>query len=337
MSAASFFELPKWEQKIFQFLNLWWGEEEYIIQKTSGSTGTPKPIKLPKKAMLSSAKRTCAYFSLQEQSSLGLCLSTDYIAGKMMLVRAIVSGANLQTVVPDGNGVLGFSDELDFIAMVPLQAAKILAETSCKFHAKQILLGGSDVGSALREKIAENCDTSFYIGYGMTETCSHIALCLLDGDTEVYEAMDGVNIAQDDRNCLLIDDKILGIGPLITNDIVNIKGNCFSWLGRWDNVINSGGIKFSPEDIEQKISHLIDIPFIISSISDEVLGNRLILVVEGVEAEHLNKKTIAKQVSTILTKYEIPKNIVFVASLVKTESGKVNRLASYEQAVLRSY
>lgn len=329
VSAKSFLSLPVWQQKIYEFLSIWWSAEEFIIQHTSGSTGAPKPIKLSKASMIASAKRTCGYFSLTESSKLGLCLSADYIAGKMMIVRAIVSGADLQTVAPEGKGLLDFVGRIDFIAMVPLQASSMLALKDKNFEVKQVLLGGADISSSLQEKIALTTNTRFFLGYGMTETCSHIAIRYLGSDNLEYETMTGVELSVDERNCLVIDDKVLGLGPLMTNDVITILPNGFVWCGRWDNIINSGGIKFVPEEIEHKISHLVTEPFLITSQPDERLGNRIVLVVENEFGSELDKNNILNEISSILPKYSVPKEILFVKKIYRTPNGKVDRRFSY--------
>ena len=336
----AFSKRPEWEQKIFLFLQSWWNVSDYIEQKTSGSTGSAKIIKLRKKSMFSSAWRTCQFFRLSEASRAVLCLSTDYIAGKMMVVRAIASGLDLVTVSPEGNPCNELEGRVDFIAMVPLQAENMFSRVAsgeiCA-NIKTVLLGGAQVSSALESKIRNQQNIDFYIGYGMTETCSHVALRILGGKDEHYASMKGVKITLDDRGCVVIDDPGVAEESLITNDIAELDPgdpNRFKWLGRYDNVINSGGIKFSPEELEKKVSHLIDKPFIFSSLADERLGQKLVLIIEVDSAETVflmaaRKKQLIDSLRECLPKFAVPKELLFVPELAKTANGKVNRLATY--------
>lgn len=330
-----------WQQKIFLFLQDWWRESEYIAQKTSGSTGAAKNIRLEKNSMLASAMRTCSYFQLSEKSSAVLCLSADYIAGKMMIVRAIVSGMDLFTVKPDGKPYHELEGEVDFIAMVPLQAENMfdsIEQDGLRAAVKTVLLGGAQVSAGLEKKIANQHETDFYIGYGMTETCSHVALRKLGQDDDFYNSMEGVKIDLDERGCIVINDPVVVNQTLFTNDLAELDSECesrFRWLGRYDNVINSAGVKFSPEELEKTISHLMEKPFIISSIPDERFGEKIILIVEaGFSETRLLKgkerEELIAQLKVYLPKFAAPKEVLFVPELAKTENGKVDRLARYK-------
>lgn len=330
-----------WEQKIFLFLQDWWNDNDCIEQKTSGSTGAAKQINLTKKAMLASAKRTCEFFDLSYKSRAVLCLSAEYIAGKMMLVRAIASGLNLIAVAPEGNPYKELEGQIDFIAMVPLQAENMFSAiegNDSKANIRTILLGGAQVSSRLEELISLQEGTDFYIGYGMTETCSHVALKKLAGGDDFYTSMQGVKIALDDRGCVVVDDQEVADERLITNDLAELDSenpSRFKWLGRYDNVINSGGIKFSPEELEQKVAHLLDKPFIFSSLPDERLGEKIILVIETDNSENVflkdqEKDQLLESLTESLSKFALPKEILLVSELKKTANGKINRLATYD-------
>ncbi len=83
-----------------------------MLVHTSGSTGKPKPIWVEKKRMAHSARTTCRFLGLKRGDTALLCLSLDYIAGKMMAVRAIEWGLNLVCVEPSGHPFSFKVDEL---------------------------------------------------------------------------------------------------------------------------------------------------------------------------------------------------------------------------------
>jgi len=310
--------------EVFSFLSEWFSEESFVVVQTSGSTGKPKEIKLQKKYMVNSAIATGTYFTLFENTTALLCMSSSFIAGKMMLVRALTLGWDLDIIEPISNPIEKNNKPYDFCAMVPLQLANSLSGIS---KIKKIIVGGGVVSSELLYKI-QNISTEIFATYGMTETITHIAVKKLNYHSERceeshYEILPNISISKDERDCLIIDVPKLSDEIIVTNDIVQlISSTQFDWLGRYDTVINSGGIKLIPEQIEKKIASIISRRFFVTGIPDTVLGEKLILIVEG-DTNKTLLKNVKKLVS--LSKYEIPKDIYFVPKFKETETKKINR------------
>jgi O-succinylbenzoic acid--CoA ligase len=305
-------------QDIGVFLKEWTNDKDYVCVNTSGSTGTPKEIKLLKKHMKNSALATGEYFKLKENSTALLCLSANYIAGKMMLVRALTSGWNIY-LKPPSSTPLKDNVTYDFAAMVPLQVASSLN----KLHnVKQLIIGGAPVSISLQDQL-QRLSTACYVTYGMTETCTHIAVKNLgEIGNEIYNVLPNITIAQDKRECLVISAPNITKEKIITNDIVNLISKTeFQWLGRYDSIINSGGVKLFPEQIEMKLSTLITTRFFVAGIPDTTLGEQLILVVERNSELKLDNNLLSK----LLLKYEIPKKIVTLKNFKETPTGKIHR------------
>ncbi|MBA6155360.1 AMP-binding protein [Tenacibaculum sp. S7007] len=312
-------------ESIFSFLSDWFKEDYYVIVQTSGSTGKPKLIQLKKEFMINSALATGEFFNLKENTTALLCLSTDYIAGKMMLVRALTLGWRLDVVGAISNPLKDLEKHYDFSAMVPLQLSNSLSEL---YKLKQLIVGGGVVSNDLIDAI-QNIPTKVYATYGMTETITHIAVKKLNNFSSLrgtkqsksfYKLLPNVDISQDTRNCLVIEAPKVSGERVITNDVVKIVSKtAFEWLGRFDNVINSGGVKLHPEKIEEKLSSLISNRFFVAGVQDEVLGERLVLVVEG------EQKLIDFSAIKNLTKYETPKQVYFIDEFIETETKKIQR------------
>ncbi len=318
-----------WESDLVFFLNEWINDKEYVTGKTSGSTGTPKTIRLSKKAMITSALHTNQFFQLQKEDNVLLCLSSNYIAGKMMIVRAIVGGFNLIAVPPSSSP--NWEGAVDFAAMVPLQVQTLLASEEGRKRIGSIdklLIGGSPVPDSLERELCELSPTA-YLSYGMTETVSHVALCRIEKnkrEEKIYHALPDVVFCTDNRDCLVINAPYLQPEPFVTNDVVTLLSETsFSWLGRWDHVINSGGIKFFPEEIERKIAGLTKARFYITSLPHELLGQQIVLKIEDVAWNEETKKVFLAQLASRLTKYEIPRQILFVDKFEETPTGKIKR------------
>lgn len=305
------------EQAIGEFLLDWFDHKEYIEMRTSGTTGLPKVVKLEKQAMIQSALATGDFFGLEPRDKALLCLPVRFVAGKMMLVRSLILGLDLDIVTPSTEPLALNETKYDFVAMVPLQVQNSI---NALVNVKKLIIGGAKMDSALEAKLAP-LKTEIYETYGMTETITHIAAKKL-GES-VFTVLPNVKIAQDDRGCLVITVPSISDEPIVTNDLVEIiRENQFIFLGRIDNVINSGGVKLIPEQIEAKLIEKLDSRFFVTGLPDPVLGEKLVLVVEG------EKQDFTSDFFDVLDKFEKPKEIVFVPKFKENENGKLLRKPS---------
>lgn len=314
------------------FLMDWISPEDTIRVRTSGSTGAPKDMVLQKQAMVNSALATGSYFGIMEGDSALLCLPGNYIAGKMMFIRAIVLGLELDHVAPTSSPLDYRDKQYDFCAMVPLQLEKSLHKLG---GMKTLLVGGAPLSDELRSK-AQETKTRIFETYGMTETCTHVAARPINNLSEAYKkahvpfkTLPNITVTKDDRGCLIITAPDLLTPPVITNDVVDIVSETeFYWLGRFDNVINSGGIKLVPEQIEHKIANSIESRFFIAGIPDKKLGQKLVLILEG---ENKQEDLINKlKAINALEKFEIPKEIISIPKFKETAGGKILRTSTLE-------
>ena len=262
---------------LFLFLKQWTNKNSTITLQTSGSTGKPKEIQMPKDKMILSAKRTGKYLNLQAKEKTLCCLPLNYIAGKMMVVRALVLGLDLYLTKPSKNPLKTFPFNFDFVAFTPYQLEHSLKQLN---KIKTLIVGGSPISEKTKKLLYRN-KTNVYETFGMTETVSHIALKHISQGKKEFKALDGVRF-ETENDCLKIFcDSILKT-PLLTNDIVDlISEKKFVWKGRTDFVINSGAIKIFPELLEKKLSQVFFIPFIIFGFPDEKLGKKISIVFEG--------------------------------------------------------
>lgn len=321
----------EWEQQLFDFIIHWLDSEPYIIAHTSGSTGQPKEVRLGKQQMINSAQMTINYLGLQQGDTALLSLPVSYIAGKMMVVRALVGKLNLLTTEPANNPLEAVDStiSIDFTAWVPMQMQTAMEFAPQHVNAiKTIILGGSPVSKEL-ESIIKGLNNDVYETFGMTETISHIAMRQLTGRNaqDDFETTDERFIlGQDDRDCLVIIAPGITNSPVVTNDIVDIKDDRhFRWIGRVDNVVNSGGIKLHPELLEEKLSGLIAERFFLAGVDDAELGQKLVLVLETMEQNGQKDELMAKIKQHLKNRYEVPRAIYFADTFEETGSGKIAR------------
>jgi len=346
MQVDNFQNLPisttEYEQKVINFCQKWIDGQQEFVLKTSGSTGEPKPINLTRNQMIASAKMTGKTFGLKEGDSALICLNVDYIAGIMMLVRGMELGLKLTIVEPSGNPLQNLENQyFDFHAFVPLQLQNLLENKKIiEFlnKSKAIIVGGAAVNEVLDKEI-QKLSVPVYSTYGMTETVSHIAIKRLNGvnKNDNFQVLEGVKIGIDGRNCLNIIAEATNDVLIQTNDIVEIiNGKEFQLIGRFDNIINSGGVKIQLEKVEKLIANEIKIlnpkRYFAYGIKDEKLGQKLVLFVEG-EAVNLDiKNTFLTNIQSVLLKYEIPRKICFVERFMETATGKIDK-----KAVIKNY
>lgn len=313
-----------------EFLEQWYGGEEFITAHTSGSTGEPKEIRLPKQDMLLSARATNLRFSISASSRLLCPLSPAYIAGKMMIVRAIAAQCAVAFVTPsnrftDSDAVNDFLKDgpVALLPVVPSQC-QALAGWEHLPRIDNIIVGGAPLSPGMEERLANtNTCTAFYATYGMTETCSHVALRRL-GEPR-FEAMPGITFTVDVRDCLTVNAPEYSFGRLQTNDIVRLTSpRTFEWLGRYDNVINSGGIKIFPEKLERELAPLLPFQFYIKGIPSEKWGAEAALVCPA--DAPLDDAEILALCRSRLAPFQVPRSVIRMTQLSLTSTGKIRRI-----------
>lgn len=321
----------EYEQSIGDFLLDWLSESPIIEVNTSGSTGEPKTIRLKKEHMVNSALATGTYFGLEPGQTALHCLPSRFIAGKMMLVRAMVLGLEMDYLEPSSRPLLHTDKKYDFCAMVPLQATHSYE----KLHLiNTLIVGGAPITNKLKALLQDH-PTKVYETYGMTETVTHIAVKKVNGPdkSDYFKTLPDVKISKDERGCLVIDAPKVADAPVVTNDVVALVSDTeFEWLGRFDNIINSGGVKLVPEQIEAKLANIFENRFFVAGIPDEELGQRLILVMEGDgDADQIRG---AIEASKDLEKFEKPKEVYFIKAFLETDTQKILRKENLERLSL---
>lgn len=327
----------KWAQDAIAFCKSWLQGQEHFLLQTSGSTGKPKVIEVHREQMIASALATAAFLGTNSQTKILNCLHPAYIAGKMNLVRALVWNCPICCEAPSNDPISAESQAFDpdFITLVPMQLSQLLTKPKKTKNLKYLLVGGAALSERQKTHIVD-ADLPAWQTYGMTETVSHIALAKIEQGPLIYRALPQVEIGQDEQGCLWVKAAMSKDQVIQTNDFITLySDSTFSWKGRKDFVINSGGIKLHPELLEPKIEPVIQevLPgseFFLTGVQDEVLGEKMVLIVES-EDEDLERSTlILEQISHVLDKYEVPKRIFYVKSLSRTTSGKLDRRASLD-------
>ena len=365
--------MQKEKTTLEEFLQEWNNGSDRVLVHTSGSTGTPKPLWVEKRRMESSARTTCDFLGLQEGDTALLCLPLDYIAGKMMVVRALVRKLRLVSVEPSGHplkppsypplggsisspipscsSVGGGEGEIAFAAMVPMQvwnSLQVPEERERLRSIRHLIIGGGAIDETLAAKL-KDFPNSVWSTYGMTETLSHIALRRLNGPeaSDWYTPFDGVTVALNDEHCLVIDAPQVCAERLVTNDIAELlPDGRFRILGRRDNVVCSGGLKIQMEEVERLLRPYLPVPFMVTKKNDPALGEAVVLLYEdsptsGARGETcisatngLSEEELSSVCRRVLPDHWAPRHYVAVSHLPLTPTGKPARAEAMRVAAV---
>lgn len=317
----------EFKEKIDFFLKEWDSDSKEVAVRTSGSTGAAKTLSVEKIRMLKSAKRTCDFLGLEEGDSALICLPIEYISGKMMVVRALERGLTLFATSPSLTPLRALNHRVDFCALTPLQAEHSVADL---WKVSNILIGGAGVSTMLQGKMQHalsGCkeEVRIYESFGMSETLSHIALKMLyPKKQEYFTLLEGITISTSHEGALTIEAPELTSSTLYTTDRVEIiSEGKFRFLGRLDHVINSGGVKIHPEELESFIKEHTERELAVSALPDPLLGQRLVVVVQGKEEPAVRAQILELPFSQ---RYLRPKEVFFTECLPLTPNGKINRM-----------
>ncbi len=302
------------------FIKEWENGEATVDVYTSGSTGEPKLMHAEKWRMRNSALMTLRFLGIKSGETALLCMPMRYIAAKMMVVRALVGGLRLIEVKPSSHPLKGLTEAPDFAAMTPMQVRQTLndAEERALFaRIRNVIIGGGPVDQALANEL-RGFEGNIFSTYGMTETLSHVAMRRLSGAdaSDAYTPLDGVSISLSEQGTLVISAPNVCHDTLVTNDLADIRQDgAFRILGRTDNIINTGGIKVSAEEIEAELMPYIDVPFVVTSSADELLGEAVTIIAEG---------AVSDSAFQHISPYHRPRRII-IGSVPLTETGKPDR------------
>lgn len=341
-------EAPRtsFEESTFTFIREWLSGREFFETMTSGSTGEPKTISLSRAQMIASARATGEKLGIQKGSTALLCIDSQYIGGKMMLVRSFTLGLSIMAVEPSAQPLIRIPVDkcVQFTAFVPYQVSAMLESKHPHLlnNPDIVLIGGAPLSATVAEQL-DRFQCAYYETYGMTETISHVAMRRVNTPMKqpYFEVLPGVNITEDERGCMVITAGYLP-EPVVTNDLVEIVGpGKFRWLGRWDTVINSGGIKVIPEKVEKRVDEIFrkhDLPhrFFIAGLPDEKLGNKIVLVLEGVQISSELLNNSLADLRSAVSPYEFPKEVYSIPEFIFTQTQKIDRIKTLAGVTLLS-
>jgi o-succinylbenzoate---CoA ligase len=231
-------------------------DETAVVIATSGSTGVPKGVELSAGALSASAGASMHRVGAEAGQRWLCCLPTFHIAGIAVLVRSLLAGAEPVITAGVDAGTLAASG-CEHVSVVPTQLRRLLDAAADPSGLRSVLVGGAAASGDLLAE-ARAAGWPVVTTYGMSETCGG---CVYDG-----VPLDGVEVAFDGEGRIEISGPVLFSGYRLRPDLTSaaLHGERFrtsdlGYLdgegrlvvrGRADDVINTGGEKVAPGEVE---------------------------------------------------------------------------------------
>lgn len=330
------YELDSSYEPIVRFVRNWLSGDDTFQFRTSGSTGAPGMVEIKRSQIQASVNATASFLKLQKSDQILLCLAPNYVASIMMAARGLILDLDVHVVKPSADPLAGLNQQrIDFASFVPYQIYHIIEAGRLEElgKIKNVLIGGAPISDEAFRQISSLPNAS-YMTYGMTETVTHIALMRITGEPgeATYHTLPNLAVGVNEHDCLWVKGAVSRDRTIQTNDVVSFSDEGrFRWMGRRDFMINSGGVKIHPEQVERVIEVMFKAlnltnEFYLFGAPDELLGQKLILAVEGPEPINCLLDKINPAIKSQFGKYHQPKDVRYVTGFERTASGKVKRI-----------
>lgn len=315
-----------------------------IYSLTSGTTSTPKLVEQRLSTLLSRVQSSVARGARRDGRWLMTYLPASF-AGFQVVLTAVVRGA---LVVPACRSAQAFAEasrrhEVTHISGTPtFWRSFMLASVGVPLPSlRQITLGGEAVDQATLDHLKESFPTakSCHV-YGSTEGgvifsvtdgregfpadwlttgVGKIELRIADGCLEVRTPMRMVGYANTDKQP--INDE----GWLQTNDLVEKIDDRVLFLGRRDDIINVGGLKLHPHEVESFLLGLSNVTEARVRAQESPITGQVVIaeivISKGSDPEQL-RKDVMRQCRQNLSDHKVPRLIRVVDSIPVKVSGK---------------
>lgn len=334
--------------------------ETAVMIFTSGSAGKPKCVEITFDNLISNFRFIKKEFNINNNDSWLVSLPTYHIGGFAIISRAILANAALyfpESLNADDllNAVQTYKPKnISFVS--PTLYAFVEKGSSIPKECKNIFVGGGKIDREIVRKAIE-LEYPMHLVYGMTETTSMICKVsnemlqkninsgakIFDGVevkiiTESYNKNDKNKIGEviirspsvakgyfnniDDSQKSFVDDFTFASGDLGYID----KDGMLHIIGRKDDVVISGGENVNTLEVEQKIKNINGVKdCAVFGMSDTKWGDKIIAAIVKEQFSDLTENQIRNYAKENLPNYQVPKEIIFVNEIPRSEIGKLKK------------
>ena len=322
----------KWLAEVAEVWLRWCRKDEPgMVVQTSGTTGTPKRMEHSRAAVLASVEDTLKHWDLGAGTRALLALPTSFVAGQAMIVRSLVGAWELEIIEP--SSAPSWNGEKDFVALTPHQARGWIAQGSGT--TVKLLLGGGPVSKSLLGMLLDSKRVEdVWESYGLSETLTHVAarkLQTIDDLQSPFQPLPGVTIETNEEGCAVIHAPSRNVTLETRDCIEELPTGGFLWLGRADDIINSGGVLVHPAEVERAFETFM--PAWVSDWAafgkaDDTLGEAVVLRLTGTVPEDVDAKMILEEwremLKAMLGPAKTPRTLEW-GELPRTDRGKLQR------------
>ena len=314
-------------------------DDTAVVIATSGSTGQPKAVELSAAALTASATASLRRIGASPQLRWLCCLPMFHISGLGVLVRALVTGTDPVVAASVSPQVLAASG-CGYVSLVPTQLRRLLDAGTGPGPVQTALLGGAPPGGALLAD-ARAAGWRVITTYGMTETSGGCVYdrVPLDG-VQVRLANGLIEIAGPTLFSGYLDspeltESVLTGGWFRTADLGYwLPGGRLGIRGRADDVINTGGEKVVPGDVEAVLGTAPGVAdVVVVGLPDPEWGETVAaIIIPANPANPPDLTVLRSNARAALSAYAAPKRVVVVSQFPLLPSGKPDRAAVRELA-----
>ncbi len=316
-------------------------DDTAVVIATSGSTGVPKAVELSAAALTASASASLRHIGAGPGERWLCCLPTFHIAGIGVLVRSLIAGLE-PVIVPAVTPEILAASGCVHVSMVPTQLRRLLDAGASPGPSGTVLLGGAASSDGLLAQ-ARAGGWRVVTTYGMSETCGG---CVYDGvPLDDVSVRLGRVLSGADAGQIQISGPVLFSGYLGQPDLTAtaLRDGWFhsadlGWWradgtlgvrGRADDVINTGGEKVVPGEVEAVLGTCEGVAdVVVIGIPDAEWGEAVTaFVVAADPADPPDLERLRSQVREAVSVYAAPKRVVLMPEFPLLPSGKPDRLA----------
>ena len=346
-------------------------EDMGLVLHTSGTTSRPKLVPLSQLNIVSSAKNVARSLALTPEDRCLNIMPLFHIHGLIAAVMGSISAGASVSCTPGFNALKFFQwmDEVEpsWYTGVPTMHQAILSRASRnqevidRVRLRFLRSSSASLPPQVMAELEKTFGAPVIEAYGMTEAAHQMACNPLAPGTQVpgsvgLAAGPEVSIMDEEGNHLAADaiGEIVIKGENVTagylnNEAANAEAYTDGWFrtgdqgridgkgylsltGRLKEIINRGGEKISPREVDEVLLDHDDVTQVVTfAVPHDKLGEDVAAAIVLDEGSSADEAAIRSYAAGRLADFKVPKKIVFLEEIPKGPTGKLQRIGLAEK------